>query len=90
MKAQITEHLCVLNFQEIGGEKIAEVTCRDYDHYQSLPQVVMIENELFGLTGWNSDTQKACYKNPHMIAHSVELVFGRKSAVKSGGKYAPR
>lgn len=43
-------------------------TCRDYDHYASLPCVVQMDGKLFGKTGWNSDSMTACYKSHTKVA----------------------
>lgn len=46
-------------------------TCGDYDYYASLPCVIEFEGRLFGKTGWNSDTNNACYKSHTSVAFKV-------------------
>lgn len=46
-------------------------SCKDYDHYATLPCVVNFDGKLFGKTGWNSDTNKACYKSHTSVAFKV-------------------
>jgi hypothetical protein len=51
-------------------EFILETTCRDYDHYVSLPNVVTCDGVECGKTGWNSDRCQAYYKSTAIVAHS--------------------
>ena len=51
-----------------GHELILETACRDYDHYTSLPEVVVYEGTECGKTGWSSDRNYACYKSGACIA----------------------
>ena len=53
------------------GELILTTTCRDYDHFASLPDVVSYRGVECGKTGWSSDTMMACYKQGATIAHKV-------------------
>ncbi len=50
------------------GELVLETVCRDYDHYKSLPDVVLYEGVECGKTGWSSDNGYACYKSGAAIA----------------------
>lgn len=57
-------------------ELVLETVCRDYDHYVSLPDVVVYQDRLTGnkpvecgKTGWSSDRNYACYKSGACIAH---------------------
>lgn len=50
------------------GELVLETVCRDYDHYKSLPDVVVYEGTECGKTGWSSDSHYACYKSGAAIA----------------------
>lgn len=52
----------------IEGETVLETTCRDYDHYKTLPNVVVYNGIECGKTGWSSDKQYACYKSNALIA----------------------
>jgi len=47
----------------IGGQVVAEVTCRDYDDYNALPDAIEVGGRILGKTGWSSDTGYACYKS---------------------------
>ena len=53
----------------LDGELVLETTCRDYDHFVSLPDVVEYGGTLCGKTGWSSDTNRACYKSGAMLAY---------------------
>lgn len=50
------------------GQLVLETTCRDFDHYKTLPDVVVYEGVECGKTGWSSDTHLACYKSGTAIA----------------------
>lgn len=52
------------------GELVLETMCRDYDHYRTLPDVVVYEGTECGKTGWSSDSFYACYKSGASIAHA--------------------
>ncbi len=52
------------------GELILETVCRDYDHYKTLPDVVVYNEVECGKMGWSSDNHYACYKSGVTIAHS--------------------
>jgi hypothetical protein len=47
----------------IEGQTVLETTCRDFEHFCSLPAVVRFENRICVKTGWSSDTYRACYKS---------------------------
>lgn len=55
----------------LDGQLVLETTCRDYDHYKSLPEVVIYEGTECGKTGWSSDREYACYKSGAAIAKAV-------------------
>ena len=57
-----SRYIRVLQSTYIEGQHIAEVECNDFDFYMGLPSVLEFQGRLFGKTGWNSDTGKACYK----------------------------
>lgn len=57
--------------QRIDGELILETTCRDYDHYKSLPDVVAYEGTICGKTGWSSERNYACYKSSVKMARHI-------------------
>ena len=54
--------------QWYDGELVLETLCRDFDHYKSLPDVVIYEGTECGKTGWSSDRDYACYKSGAAIA----------------------
>ncbi len=73
MKAQVVEGAIVITAHHvIDGEVVIETTCRDYDHYKSLPDVVSFEGTVCGKTGWNSDREYACYKSGAKVAMKVK------------------
>ena len=57
-------HYCVC----LDGEYVAEVDCHDFKHFQSLPSAIEYDGRLLGKTGWNSDSNRACYKSGAMLA----------------------
>ena len=72
MQAKIEkEYIKLLCFYALGDDYVAEVNCKNYDEYESLPSVIRYNNFLMGKTGWNSDTWKCCYKNNVMIAKRI-------------------
>lgn len=72
MKATIVPGAIVItSYARIEGELVLETTCRDYDHYKSLPDVVEYEGVVCGKTGWSSDRNYACYKSSAKVAHKV-------------------
>jgi hypothetical protein len=56
----------------IDGETVLETTCRDFDHFCSLPAAVEFEGRVCGKTGWSSDTNRACYKSGARVAYAVK------------------
>jgi hypothetical protein len=73
MKDQAKEvrGIVIIAHHVLKGESILETTCRDYDHYKSLPELVAYQGQHFGKTGWSSDTYMACYKSSAAIAYKV-------------------
>jgi hypothetical protein len=72
MKAiEVPRAITLLNVQTLDGQTVLETTCSDYEHYKSLPQVVSYNGVMCGLTGWNSDLNKACYKSGIDIAQGI-------------------
>ena len=54
----------ILYFENLhDGIILATVKCKDYNKFVSLPDIMEIENKLYGKTGWNSDRMLAYYKN---------------------------
>lgn len=56
----------------IEGQVVIETTCRDYDHYRSLPDAVTYNGVVCGKTGWNSDRGYACYKSGVALAYPTK------------------
>jgi hypothetical protein len=72
MEAKIVKDAIVCTGQyTIEGQLVLETECRDFDHFRSLPQVVVYAGRECGKTGWSSDTNRACYKSGVGIAHKV-------------------
>jgi hypothetical protein len=69
MRAQTIPNAIVLDaIYVLDGEVILETTCRDFNHYITLPTAVMYDGRICGKTGWSSDTYKACYKTSAKVA----------------------
>ncbi|MBY0277914.1 hypothetical protein K2Z84_21480 [Candidatus Binatia bacterium] len=49
-------HRSMSGFEDLVG------ACADFDAYKALPEVVEFDGRLWGLTGWNSDTGRACWQ----------------------------
>jgi len=47
----------------IEGVTCIMVRCNDFDHFKHLPEVVSYEGVKCGKTGWNSDSNRACYQS---------------------------
>lgn len=54
--------------QKVGSETILIGVCADYDAYCNLPTILLWEKNKYGLTGWNSDSCTACWKQTRLIA----------------------
>ncbi len=57
----------------IDGETVLETSCRDFEEYKLLPQVVSYQGIICGKTGWSSDRNYACYKSSAAIATTVKV-----------------
>lgn len=55
----------------LDGKVVIETTCHDFDHWKRLPAVVSYKGVECKKTGWSSDTNRACYKQSHMVAYAV-------------------
>lgn len=66
-----SRYIRVLQCVFIEGQHIAEVECSDFDFYMTLPAAIEFQGKLFGKTGWNSDTCKACYKTGTNLARRI-------------------
>jgi hypothetical protein len=57
------EYITAIFVGTIEGTQVATVDCTDYDHYRQLPKVVSYQGTRLGLTGWSSDSNRACYQS---------------------------
>ena len=71
MVAHEVKAIVLLNAQRLEGDLILETTCRDYEQYCTLPQVVAYSGIMCGLSAWSSDRQTACYKSSVAIARAI-------------------
>jgi hypothetical protein len=62
------ELMTVERFDYIEGVAICEVSCNDYEEYKLLPQVIEISEKVLGKSCWNSDCNKAYYRNDKLFA----------------------
>lgn len=51
------------------GVKVIVVTCPDFDALTALPMALYYRGEIYGRTGWNSDTQVAYYRSDAEVAY---------------------
>ena len=70
MQAQAVNAIVITSHGMVEGNWILETSCRDYDQYKTLPDVVEWQGQLCGKTGWNSDRGYACYKSGVPIARA--------------------
>ena len=74
MKANVVQGAITLSATyNLGGETVLETTCRDFEHFITLPEVVEYNGRMCGKTGWSSDRGYACYKSGAMVALSVRV-----------------
>jgi hypothetical protein len=71
MIAKIVDMLKIDAYYHICNDVVAEVSCRDYDHFASLPDAIQINGIILGKTGWSSDSNKACYKTNVMLGKPI-------------------
>jgi len=69
MKAYRVDAIGVLRYEVVDGVGVLVTSCRDYDEYSQLPQVVRYEGEVLGKTGWNSDRGIAYYQTKCRVAY---------------------
>lgn len=54
----------VINLELLSdGVNLATVKCRNFEKYESLPEVMEVDSKLFNKMGWNSDIGIAYYKD---------------------------
>lgn len=68
MQAKPSNMIPVLRYAFVEGVYVCHVDCRDYDHYRQLPGAIHFQGRVFGKTGWNSDTNYACYQTNCQLA----------------------
>lgn len=68
---EIPRAIVLLSAIRLEGNLVLETTCRDYDHYKSLPEVVAYSGIMCAKTGWTSDRYVACYQSRMAIARGV-------------------
>lgn len=73
MKASaIKEAITIIRHEILGVNEKAIITrCDDYVMYKTLPSAVSFENEIYGKTGWNSDTRIAYFKTNQPVAMAI-------------------
>ena len=70
--AKPLEALKVINAYEIEGNRIFETNCLDFDAFKALPKAASLDGTVYALTGWNSDTCRACYKTGFKVAFPLD------------------
>jgi len=50
------------------GHRMVTLGCNDYSVYKQLPAAVKFQGLVYGLTGWNSDSNEAYYKTSKAFA----------------------
>lgn len=69
--AKVVQAVVVLAAARVGNTEVIEVGCADFDAYKVLPQAVELDGRVYGLTGWSSDTGRACYRTDARVAKVV-------------------
>ncbi len=64
----IPQEITLTAVHQVEGQWVLETDCSDFEHYQSLPQVISYQGVSCGKTGWSSDRNYACYKSGVAIA----------------------
>ncbi len=67
----VTDMIPVVSEHILDGQLVIETTCNDFDDFRTLPRVVSYRNITCVRAGWSSDTNRACYKQSHMVAKTV-------------------
>ncbi len=62
---QVQDKLPIVSIERLDSYTTCLIVhCADYEDYSKrLPRIVSYDNEMYCLTGWNSDRCIACYKN---------------------------
>lgn len=75
MKVEVVQGMMVAeNVAVVEGNTCIVVYCKDHDYFRALPAVVSYNGILCGKTGYNSDTERACYQSNATLLR----VVGRK------------
>ena len=64
----VTSAFVLADVQQVDGETILIADCVDYDAFKALPPALHYQGKNFSLTGWSSDTHRACWKVGNKIA----------------------
>lgn len=68
MQAQSINGITVTTYGTVDGTLWLYTDCNDYDHYKTLPQAITFDGNRYGLSGWNSDRNIACYQTNVKVA----------------------
>lgn len=71
MRAKRIEEIVVRDTAIIDGVHCLVTDCVDYEHYRKLPPAVELGGIRYGLTGWNSDSQRAHYQTNVILARAA-------------------
>jgi hypothetical protein len=52
------------------GVKVVTVPCEDYAALKALPKAIEYKGDIYGRSGWNSDTCVAYYRTDKAVARS--------------------
>lgn len=66
----IPDAIVLLLAERIEEQLVLETDCADFDAYKALPAAVIYQGVECGKTGWSSDSNRACYKQSAIIAHT--------------------
>jgi len=54
-----------------NGVKVLLVPCKSYKALEKLPDALQYDNQVYGCTGWNSDSKVAYYRTDKAVAFPV-------------------
>jgi len=69
----VADHILIERIESLPNKAkcaFARVAANDYDAFAAMSDVIEIDNELFGKTGWNSDTGEVFYRSDAMFARA--------------------
>ncbi len=65
----IKDAVPIRSYEELpDGVRVLILDCADWKALQALPKVLKFNNELYGRTGWNSDSHVAFFRTDANIA----------------------